>query len=389
MTHKVLIADDEPNIVISLEYLMKREGYEVQHRARRPGGAGRDPPRAPALVLLDVMMPRKSGFEVCQELRADEHAQGHAGADAHRQGPRHRRRQGPGRGRRRLHDQALLHQGAGGQGAPRCWARRLEAHRHATGSRRCWRRACCWRCLRWAAARPSGPRWTSRSARCWARRCNHSGMVLMLVGLGLWALGAWGAQRGCTSATWPRAGAAAGTGAGAGRRRAAASRSRRPAARRCKAWRRASTSWCASARSLRERHGAEGGRGQPAHRPGAQPPGGADVRADAKRGGVQPGRPHPALQPARAGAVPRTVVGARAGRRRRADRPGPLDLRACSSASWWRMRWRRSTARLQRGAAQPTAQFVTTTPAGQLLRVQMTPVRGTRAGRSAPCTASC
>ncbi len=39
MSHKVLIADDEPNIVISLEYLMKRAGYEVLHGARRPGGA--------------------------------------------------------------------------------------------------------------------------------------------------------------------------------------------------------------------------------------------------------------------------------------------------------------------------------------------------------------
>ena len=35
MSHKILIADDEPNIVISLEYLMKREGYEVLRRARR------------------------------------------------------------------------------------------------------------------------------------------------------------------------------------------------------------------------------------------------------------------------------------------------------------------------------------------------------------------
>jgi DNA-binding NtrC family response regulator len=41
MTHKILIADDEPNIVISLEYLMKREGYEVHGGARRAGGAGR------------------------------------------------------------------------------------------------------------------------------------------------------------------------------------------------------------------------------------------------------------------------------------------------------------------------------------------------------------
>ena len=55
MSHKILIADDEPNILISLEYLMKREGYEVSvardgqealdaiRRERpRPGAAGRD-----------------------------------------------------------------------------------------------------------------------------------------------------------------------------------------------------------------------------------------------------------------------------------------------------------------------------------------------------------
>ena len=71
MSHKVLIADDEPNIVISLEYLMKRAGYEV-HIAR-DGQEAIDAIRRehPRLVLLDVMMPRKSGHDVCQELRAD------------------------------------------------------------------------------------------------------------------------------------------------------------------------------------------------------------------------------------------------------------------------------------------------------------------------------
>ena len=72
MTCKILIADDEPNIVISLEYLMKREGYEV-HIARDGDEAlmllQRERPR---LVLLDVMMPKKTGFEVCQALRADD-----------------------------------------------------------------------------------------------------------------------------------------------------------------------------------------------------------------------------------------------------------------------------------------------------------------------------
>ena len=72
MTRSILIADDEPNILISLEYLMKREGYAVS--VARDGEEAiaailRD---RPALVLLDVMMPKKSGFEVCQEVRAND-----------------------------------------------------------------------------------------------------------------------------------------------------------------------------------------------------------------------------------------------------------------------------------------------------------------------------
>ena len=72
MSHKVLIADDEPNIVVSLEYLLKRAGYTVL--VARDGQEAIDTLRRerPALVLLDVMMPKKSGHEVCAELRADE-----------------------------------------------------------------------------------------------------------------------------------------------------------------------------------------------------------------------------------------------------------------------------------------------------------------------------
>ena len=72
MTCKILIVDDEPNIVLSLEYLMKREGYEVI--LARDGHEALEMLRRerPHLVLLDVMMPKKTGFEVCQELRSDE-----------------------------------------------------------------------------------------------------------------------------------------------------------------------------------------------------------------------------------------------------------------------------------------------------------------------------
>ncbi|VTU21878.1 response regulator transcription factor [Variovorax sp. RA8] len=72
MNSKVLIADDEPNIVISLEFLMKREGYDVS--IARDGQQALDAIRTlrPDLVLLDVMMPVKSGIEVLQAVRADE-----------------------------------------------------------------------------------------------------------------------------------------------------------------------------------------------------------------------------------------------------------------------------------------------------------------------------
>lgn len=72
MASRILIADDEPNILVSLEYLLKREGYEVS--VAHDGQEALDVLRRvrPHLVLLDVMMPRRTGFEVCQELRADD-----------------------------------------------------------------------------------------------------------------------------------------------------------------------------------------------------------------------------------------------------------------------------------------------------------------------------
>ncbi len=72
MTHHILIADDEPNIVISLEYLMQREGFRVSIARDGDEALATILRERPALVLLDVMMPKKSGFEVCQAVRAEE-----------------------------------------------------------------------------------------------------------------------------------------------------------------------------------------------------------------------------------------------------------------------------------------------------------------------------
>ncbi len=72
MSKRVLIADDEPNIVISLEFLMKREGHAVSVAHDGPSALEAIRSGKPDLVLLDVMMPGLSGFEVCQAVRADE-----------------------------------------------------------------------------------------------------------------------------------------------------------------------------------------------------------------------------------------------------------------------------------------------------------------------------
>ena len=72
MTTKILIADDEPNILVSLEYLMKREGYTVIVARDGAEAIAAVLQERPALVLLDVMMAKKSGFEVCQEVRAND-----------------------------------------------------------------------------------------------------------------------------------------------------------------------------------------------------------------------------------------------------------------------------------------------------------------------------
>ena len=71
MNKKILIADDEQNIVISLEFLMKREGFEVVVANDGEEAIRRIRADQPDLVLLDVMMPKKNGFEVCQEVKSD------------------------------------------------------------------------------------------------------------------------------------------------------------------------------------------------------------------------------------------------------------------------------------------------------------------------------
>src|SRR6266581_694293 len=69
MARRILIVDDEPNIVDSLEFLMRGSDYEVRVARNGDEALRRAESFRPDLVLLDVMMPQRSGFEVCQKIR--------------------------------------------------------------------------------------------------------------------------------------------------------------------------------------------------------------------------------------------------------------------------------------------------------------------------------
>ena len=69
MSKKILIADDEPNIVAALEFLLRQSVFEVQVAHDGDEALQLVETWIPDLVLLDVMMPKKSGYEVCTRIR--------------------------------------------------------------------------------------------------------------------------------------------------------------------------------------------------------------------------------------------------------------------------------------------------------------------------------
>jgi DNA-binding response OmpR family regulator len=71
MAQRVLVVDDEPNIVMSLRFLMEREGFQVEVAATGEAAVAALDRQPVDLVLLDIMMPQLDGFEVCQRIRAN------------------------------------------------------------------------------------------------------------------------------------------------------------------------------------------------------------------------------------------------------------------------------------------------------------------------------
>jgi len=68
---KILIVDDEPHVIRSLTFVLSKEGYEVSSAENGEDALAKIRQLKPNLVFLDVMMPKKNGYEVCQEIKKD------------------------------------------------------------------------------------------------------------------------------------------------------------------------------------------------------------------------------------------------------------------------------------------------------------------------------
>lgn len=69
--HKILIVDDEPNIVMSLEYLLRRKSYNVFIARNGSEAIEAVDTNMPDLILLDIMMPDVDGYEICERIKRD------------------------------------------------------------------------------------------------------------------------------------------------------------------------------------------------------------------------------------------------------------------------------------------------------------------------------
>ena len=72
MGHRILVCDDEPFILKALTFIVRKEGHTVLEAKNGDEALEKARSERPALVFLDVMMPRKNGYEVLEAIRKDE-----------------------------------------------------------------------------------------------------------------------------------------------------------------------------------------------------------------------------------------------------------------------------------------------------------------------------
>jgi len=76
VSQRILVVEDEPNIVESLSFLMKQEGFDVRVASDGAAALHLVESEVPDLVVLDVMLPRRDGYDVCRAIRANRRLDG-------------------------------------------------------------------------------------------------------------------------------------------------------------------------------------------------------------------------------------------------------------------------------------------------------------------------
>jgi len=71
MAKKILIIDDEPDVIETLEFMLKARGFEIISASDGLSGISRAKADNPDLILLDIMMPGMDGYEVCSKLKRE------------------------------------------------------------------------------------------------------------------------------------------------------------------------------------------------------------------------------------------------------------------------------------------------------------------------------
>ena len=76
MRKRVLLIEDEPNIIQAISFILSRDGWTVDTHADGKTALAEVARRGPDIVILDVMLPNRSGFDILQDLRADPATEG-------------------------------------------------------------------------------------------------------------------------------------------------------------------------------------------------------------------------------------------------------------------------------------------------------------------------
>lgn len=71
MAKRVLLIEDEPNIIEAISFILSRDGWTVHTHADGETAMDRVRTGRPDLIILDVMLPGRSGFDILREVRAD------------------------------------------------------------------------------------------------------------------------------------------------------------------------------------------------------------------------------------------------------------------------------------------------------------------------------